>query len=137
MARPASGSMNLAQLEKLVQARRSEVDKLNRQRAKVQRKLDAIDARIADLSGGAAGGGGGGGPRRGPGSRVRNDISLQDLIHQILSKAGAPMGVGDIADKAKASGYRSNSANFRGIVNQTLIKDKRFVSASRGMYKIK
>jgi len=136
MARPASGSMNLAQLEKLVQARRSEVDKLNRQRAKVQRKLDAIDARIADLSGGAAGGGGGG-PRRGPGSRVRNDISLQDLIHQILSKAGAPMGVGDIADKAKASGYRSNSANFRGIVNQTLIKDKRFVSASRGMYKLK
>ncbi|HSI33122.1 MAG TPA: hypothetical protein VK986_05980 [Tepidisphaeraceae bacterium] len=136
MARPASGSMNLAQLEKLVQARRSEVDKLNRQRAKVQRKLDAIDARIADLSGGATGGGGGG-PRRGPGSRVRNDISLQDLIHQILSKAGAPMGVGDIADKAKASGYRSNSANFRGIVNQTLIKDKRFVSASRGMYKIK
>jgi hypothetical protein len=47
------------------------------------------------------------------------------------------MNVGDIAERAKASGYKSNSANFRGIVNQTLIKDKRFVSASRGMYKVK
>jgi hypothetical protein len=33
-----------------------------------------------------------------------------------------------------AGGYRSNIANFKGIVNQALIKDKRFVSAhgSRG-----
>ena len=35
------------------------------------------------------------------------------------------------------SGYRSNSANFRSIVNQTLIKDKRFGSAGRGVYQLK
>ena len=136
MARLANPDLTLAQLEKLMQSRRSDVDRLMRQRAKVQRKLDSIDAKISALSGGAVGLNGGG-PRRGPGSRVRNEMSLQDLIHQILGKAGEPMGVGEIADKAQAAGYKSNSANFRGIVNQTLIKDKRFVSASRGMYKLK
>jgi hypothetical protein len=45
--------------------------------------------------------------------------------------------VGDIVDKVLATDYRSHSANFRGIVNQTLIKDKRFTSAGRGMYQLR
>src|SRR3954470_281460 len=36
-----------------------------------------------------------------------------------------------------ASGYVSSSANFRGIVNQTLIKDKRFRRVARGVYGLK
>jgi hypothetical protein len=47
------------------------------------------------------------------------------------------MKVGDIADAVQSKGYRSNSANFRGIVNQALIKDKRFGAASRGLYQLK
>jgi hypothetical protein len=52
-------------------------------------------------------------------------------------KGGKPMKVGDITDAAQKAGYRSNSANFRSIVNQTLIKDKRFSSAGRGVYQLK
>ena len=38
------------------------------------------------------------------------------------------MKVGDITDAVLATGYRSNSDNFRAIVNQTLIKErKRFL----------
>jgi hypothetical protein len=33
--------------------------------------------------------------------------------------------------------YRSNGANFRGIVNQTLIKESQFTSVGRGMYRLK
>ena len=49
------------------------------------------------------------------------------------------MKVGDIADAVLATGYRSNSVNFRAIINQTLIKErKRFASAGeRGMYQLK
>ena len=44
----------------------------------------------------------------------------------------------DIVDGVLGSGYRSSSANFRGIVNQTLIKEKKkFTSPSRGMYQLK
>jgi hypothetical protein len=112
-----------------MRTRRSEMAKLSRQREKLQKRLDAVDSRIADISGGAGGGR--------PGSRARNSVSLQEAILQVLGKAGGPMKVGDIMDKVSNMGYRSTSANFRGIVNQTLIKDKRFVSPSRGLYQLK
>lgn len=134
MARPSSPNLSLAQLQKLVQSRTAELGRLNRQRNKLQRRIDTIDARIADLSGGAVRAAGAGG---GPGSRVRNAVSLQDLIQQILSKAGKPLAVGDIMEKALAAGYKSNAASFRAIVNQALIKDDRFVAAERGKYQIK
>lgn len=122
----SSADMSLAQLEKLMNSRRKDLAKLTRQRLKVQKKLDSIDEKIAAI-GGSAGGG----------RRARNEMSLQDLIHQVLSKAGGPMAVGDILAKVNAAGYRSNSANFRGIINQTLIKDKRFVAAKRGVYRLR
>src|SRR5688500_12454403 len=136
MARPAANtSISLAQLEKLVSARRKQLTKLNKVRSKLLNKLADVDRDIFEISGGASAGGSVGGPRRGPGSRVKNATSLQDLLVSILGKAGGPMGVGEITEKALASGYKTNSANFRGIVNQTLIKDKRFVSPERSFYK--
>ena len=51
---------------------------------------------------------------------------------------GKPMRVGEILEAVSATGYRSNSANFRGIINQTLIKErKRFNQAERGTYALK
>jgi hypothetical protein len=139
MARTRSTvDFSLAQLERLVRTRRTEMTRLTRQRDKLQKRLDDLNDRISEIAGGpgfagamvgrSAGGGGG---------RARNEMSLQDAIHQVLSKASAPMAVGDIMEKVRAAGYRSNSANFRGIVNQTLIKDKRFTSAARGMYQLR
>lgn len=133
MARTRSTvDFSLAQLERLVRTRRTEMIRLTRQRDKLQKRLDDLNDRISEIAGGMGGRAAGGG-----GSRARNEISLQDAIHQVLSKASGPMGVGDIMEKVRAAGYRSNSANFRGIVNQTLIKDKRFSSAARGMYQLK
>lgn len=130
MARAAANSgLSLAQLERLMRTRRSEMTRLGRKRDKLQKQLDAVDAQIASISGGAGG--------VGSGSRARNKISLQEAILQVLSKSNGPMNVGAIMDKVSGMGYRSTSANFRGIVNQTLIKDKRFVTASRGMYQLK
>jgi hypothetical protein len=131
MARASSTSgLSLAQLERLMRTRRSEMTRLGRKRDKLQKQLDAVESQIDSISGGAGGGGGGG-------SRARNKISLQEAILQVLSKSSGPMNVGAIMDKVSGMGYRSTSANFRGIVNQTLIKDKRFVTASRGMYQLK
>ena len=131
MARTAVNGLTIDQLEQMLNARRSQIQKLQRQRAKIARKLDAIDDRIRQL-GGSAGRGG-----MGRGIRARNDQSLLEVIEFVLKNSGKPMKVGDIADAVQSRGYRSNSANFRGIVNQTLIKDKRFGSASRGVYQLK
>jgi hypothetical protein len=69
--------------------------------------------------------------------RARNAVSLVTAIEQVLSKARRPMRVGEVTEKVLASGYRSTSPQFRAIVNQTLIKEKRFVSVDRGVYRLK
>jgi hypothetical protein len=129
MARSIANGLSIDQLEQMLQSRRALAQKLERQRGKIARKLDAIDDQIRQLGGGGRG-------RRG-GGRARNSQSLIEVLETVLKGSGKPMNVGDIAEAVQSKGYRSNSANFRGIVNQTLIKDKRFSAASRGMYQLK
>lgn len=137
MARPNTGSnFNIAQLERILSDRRSELTRLGRQRDQLQRKLDGVERQIFRLQGSMRGMG-----RRGAGGggiRARNDQSLVATIESVLRDSGKPMRVGEIVDAVQAGGYRSNSANFRGIVNQTLIKErKRFSPAARGLYQLK
>jgi len=133
MARPASGmNLSIAQLEQILRTRKSERQRLEKKRSKLQRQLDRIDAEIGALGGG----GGGRGGRNGTG-RARNEKSLSEMIAGVLGKSSKPMAVGDIAAAVRSGGYRSSSENFRSIVNQALIKDKRFGSAARGLYQLK
>lgn len=129
MPRPSSGTnLSLSDLQSIIETRRVELSRLRKQRAELQRKLDGLDRQIGKMEGGGRMGGGG---------RARNAKSLNDTLEEVLSN-GKPMSVGDIVDAVKASGYRSSSANFRGIVNQTLIKEnKRFVATERGIYQMK
>ncbi|HWE94386.1 MAG TPA: hypothetical protein VG269_10515 [Tepidisphaeraceae bacterium] len=134
MARPSTGAnLNIAQLEQILNSRRTEIGKLNKQRKDAQRKLDAIDREIERL------GGNGSVPGAKRGTRARNDMSLADTIEQVMRGVGKPMGVGDITAAVQATGYRSNSASFRAIINQTLIKErKRFAATGdRGVYQLK
>ena len=134
MARPATSAFNIAQLERILHDRRTELNRLQRQRSELQRKLDGVERQIGKLNGGGRGrprGGGGGG------GRARNEHSLVEVIESVM-RGGKPMRVGDIVDAVQAGGYRSNSDNFRGIVNQTLIKErKRFAPVERGVYQWK
>ena len=141
MPRTATGAYSIAQLEQMLNKCKGERQKLERERNKVARRLQQLDSRIHALGGNGSGrggrGGAGGGGGGGAGTRVRNDKSLIEMIEGILGKSNKPMKVGDIADAVQSGGYRTNSANFRGIVNQTLIKEKRFTSAGRGLYQMK
>jgi hypothetical protein len=87
-----------------------------------------LEAKIAALGGSA----------RSRGGRVKNKLSLNESILAVLKRKGGPMTVGDIVGAVLAGGYTSRSANFRGIVNQSLIKDKRFASTgTRGTYQLR
>jgi hypothetical protein len=133
MPRFAAGTnLSIQQLERILRARRTELQRLGRRRLKLARQLSRIDSQMRDLGGDFGGGGGLGG-----GGRVRNEQSLVKMIEGVLGKTAKPMNVGDIASEVQRRGYKSNSANFRGIVNQTLIKEKQFSQASRGMYQLK
>ena len=129
---PNPAELTISDLERMLQKRRSALQSLARERDVAQRRVDALDAKIRLLRGGSTVGNGA------PGRRRRNETSLVGTLAQVLRKAGKPLNVGDIVEKVQAFGYRSTAANFRALVNQTLIKQRDlFANAGRGLYQIK
>ena len=135
MARPKAGSnLSISQLESILSSRRADLQQLNKEHARLRGQLVDVERKIAAL-----GGKPGRGERLYTGSgRVRNEKSLVETLDLVLSAATAPMRVGDIVDGVLQAGYHTSSDNFRGIVNQTLIKERRrFASAGPGLYTAK
>ena len=129
MARSSTGAnLSMADLEQALNSRRKQVNKLLRKRVKAQKTVDKLNAEIEKLAGNVALNGRGGG-------RVSNDRPLPDYIEDALAKNGKPMKVGEIVAAVQAAGYRSKSQQFKNIVNQMLIKErKRFQNIDRGLY---
>ncbi|MDX2116285.1 MAG: hypothetical protein SFZ24_11800 [Planctomycetota bacterium] len=107
------------------------VQKLERKRARLVDQLSEIDAQIAQLGGGRRGRSADGGGRL----RPRNDSNLVEALAKVL--ASATMSVTEVAEAVQRAGYQTTSPNFRTIVNQALIKDKRFKRVGRGKYTVK
>ena len=123
-----SNGFSIAQLEKMIQTGRSKLAGLERKRATLMRRVDTLDSQIVSL----------GGSIRGKGGRARNKVSLNESIIAVLKKSSGAVQVGDVVSRVLASGYNTTSPNFRGIVNQALIKDDRFAKGgSRGTYQLK
>ncbi len=147
MAKRNNGNgYSLAELKDMITEGEGRLGKLHEREAKLSEELEGVRAEIATLGGpggsnGAArpakrgrprGSSTGTGAKRG--RRPRNEKNLPDTIADVLTSNGGPMPVADLTAAIQATGYTSNSANFRGIVNQALIKDDRFTATSRGVY---
>ena len=121
-------AFNIAQLERMLGEQKAKLAQLTRSRSKLQKRLDALYVKISSLGGLA-------GAIKG---RARNKVSLNESIVGVLKRSGSAMSVGDIVKRVLAGGYSTTSPNFRSIVNQSLIKDKRFAKAGvRGSYELK
>jgi hypothetical protein len=124
--RPGPSSLAVipvATLQAELRRRQRSVAPLQRRREKLVEKLAALDAQIRELGGNATG------------TRIRpqNASNLNDALAAVLK--GKTMGVTEAADAVLKAGYRSNAANFRTIVNQTLIKSRQiFKKVGRGQY---
>lgn len=111
-------------------------DKLRKQHSKAMKKVEAIEREIIANGGSIAG------QRRlrfgGPGvnlgrKRPKNDMNLVEALTKTLK--GKTMGVTELAVAVQKGGYKTSAANFRTIVNQTLIKHpKTFKKIARGQY---
>jgi len=137
--------LTISKLENMLRTQRDRKAELMKERGRLLRQLEKLDQQVALIDGGSGGGGGAGGPNGtgggggGGGSRVRNERSLPDVLEDVLSKGPAEgMQIGEILKGVQEAGYKSNAANFRGIINQMLIKEKkRFKQVSRGVYGLK
>lgn len=78
---------------------------------------------------------GGGGRVAGVRKRPKNDRNLVEALSDLLR--GKTMSVTEATAEVQRAGYKTSAANFRTIVNQTLIKSNRFKKVSRGKYTTK
>jgi len=129
MKTAAAGAMTTAELRAELRRRDSSLRKLENRREKLARQLVEVEGEIRSMGGTADIGTTARGMVR---RRPRNDMNLADSLVKMLS--GKTMSVTEAAEKVVEAGYRTTAANFRTIVNQTLIRDKRFKKISRGQY---
>lgn len=130
-------SVSLEMLQAELRRRQSAVKPLLRKRAALASKIAAIDAQLGLL--GQVASAGAPAQRKGPGRRgprAKNAMGLVQVLQKVMS--GKPLGVADAAKAALAAGYKTNSGNFRTVVNQTLLVNKdKFKKVSRGLYTTK
>jgi hypothetical protein len=133
MPRTATAGLSISKLENMLAGQRRKKTDLMRERKQILKQLAKVDARIAVLSGASAGGAG-----LTPTGRVRNAKSLLVMLEEALAGQAKGLSVGDITQKVLDAGYKTGSPNFRNIVNQNLITQrKKFVSIERGVYALK
>lgn len=127
--KPASlNTMSMAELQAELQRRERGVRKLERRRERLLGELAQVDTELAAVGALSASGG----VRR----RPRNEMNLVDSLAQVLD--GKTMSVTDVTAEVQKAGYLTTAANFRTIVNQALIREKKvFKKISRGQYTAK
>lgn len=136
MARKSAGSLkgiSIVELQQELRRRQAGASSLIRKREALAAKLAKVDADLASL--GIQGGRGGGksAPMAGGRKRPVNDMNLVEYLQKVLK--GKTMGVTEVANAVMKAGYKTTAANFRTIVNQTLIKHKTiFKKVERGQY---
>lgn len=122
--------MSVADLQREIARRQRSVGTLERRRAKLLKKLSALEAQIAAYGGSVKGTG-----RAAGGTRPKNELSLVDALAKALK--GKTMSVVEAGEAVKKAGYKTNAANFRTMVNIALIKSGKFKRMERGQYTAK
>ena len=83
---------------------------------------------------------------RKPLARNARGVAVAELYQDVMPRKPTSRAAGTkrswslffkALDAVLKTGYRTNSANPKGIVNQALIKEKRFAQAGRGVYQLK
>jgi hypothetical protein len=121
-------NMSLADLQAELQRREKGIKKLERRRERLLEELAELDSELGAIGALSASGG----IRR----RPRNEMNLVDSLAAVLK--GKTMSVTDVTQAVQKAGYMTTAANFRTIVNQALIREKKvFKKISRGQYTAK
>jgi hypothetical protein len=97
-------------IEDLRKTVESQTFALKHRRTELQSQLDEIDAALAKAEGGS-------GRRKGK-PRVKNPSSLRAVVLEVLKGDRKGLTLADLADKVSATGYKSNSKNFKNVLYQ-------------------
>lgn len=124
-------TLSLADLEKLIVERQSQVETLVKRREQLQAEIEQLDAEIQDcLATGSV--------RRRGGKRPKNTASLRTVMLEVLAKNKKGLSLPDLAQQISDTGYKSNSRNFKNVVYQCVYNTENVVhDAATGLYRVK
>ena len=134
MPRSRLSTMSIADLRQEIERRQKLLPKLIAQR-------DALNREIAALQGVETAKVGKPVKPKGPDKpgrrrQAKNTIGLADAL-ALFMKGKKKVTVGEAMEGVMAAGYRSNARDFRSVVNNMLLKDKRFRNVARGEFALK
>ena len=121
--------LSVNELQKELTRREQAARGLLRRRATLAKRLELLDAKLAEM------GMTSGGPIGARTKRAKNAMSLVEALHKILT--GKEMGIPQIIPSLATVGYRSESPNLRTMVNVALLKKSHFKRVARGVYTAK
>ena len=126
---------SVSDLERMLKSRKSELDSLIKKREKKQKELSVIEKRIKVLEGRKQAAG----PKRRRKSRKRakNAHSLRSTVTEVLSKNKNGIALDPLSKRILATGYKSNSGNFKNVLYQCLYNNTEFVHDKKtGLYSV-
>lgn len=129
-----SKDLTVTELERLLDARKSEFVNLSRRKSKLERDLAKVQKRMSLLEGRR----GGGRLGRKLGKRPRNEKSLYETVGELLAKTKKGYSLAELADKVLSTGYKSKSIDFKNVVYQCLYNAKEIMhDPETGTYRLK
>lgn len=129
---------SLADLEKFVAGKKSELISLRKTRAELAQKLKDVDHQIAVLEGKKGGRGRFvmSGPRKKSVRRI-NPKSLRKVVGELLANNKKGYNLQELEDAVLKTGYKTNSTKFKNTLYQCLYNNKEFtLDRKSGTYKL-
>ena len=120
MSRAAS-NFSLAELESILDERKSQAHELGKRRDQLNKELAQIETELQGIVGTKRKGAKRGarkGVRRG--KRVKNERSLREILFELLAKSKKGCTLADLEVKVQEAGYKSSSKNFSNMIYQCL-----------------
>jgi hypothetical protein len=125
------GVMSVAELEQILEDRKTKAIELGKRREQLQKELDEIDQQILEVMGDHR-------VVRRRRRRLKNEKSLRSHVLELLGKSKKGFSMADLTTKILAAGYKSSSSNFRNVLYQCLYNTEGVTfDQATGCYKMK
>lgn len=127
--------LTVSQLEKVLLAKKSELEDLVVKRDKLRSELSQLDEQIRGLAGDGVEGEEAPRRRGRPkgslnkarrGSRTKNKQSLKGFVREELLKAKKGLTIEELIAAVEANGYKSKAGKFRNVMYQCLFHSEEF-----------
>ena len=126
---------SVTDLERMLKSKKTELENLIKQREKQLKELSLIEKRIKVLEGRKQAAGRK--QRRKSGKRVKNAHSLRSTVTEVLSKNKSGIALDPLSKRILATGYKSNSGNFKNVLYQCLYNHDEFIHDKKtGLYRV-